>query len=72
MIADFACINSERSLGQRKEPWIGPDAVEGFESLTGSYLAVLTREVIAKLAPDENVGKTGVLPYKANQRLAAT
>jgi hypothetical protein len=25
MIADFACIDSERSLEQRKEPWVGPD-----------------------------------------------
>jgi hypothetical protein len=44
MIADSACIYSKRSLGQRKEPWIGPDAMEGSESLTGSYLAALTRE----------------------------
>jgi hypothetical protein len=29
-------------------------------------------DIIAKFAPDEDVGKTGVLPYKANQRLAAT
>src|ERR1017187_7009509 len=43
MIADSACINSERSLGAKEGTMDWSEAADGFESLTGSYLAALTR-----------------------------